>query len=324
MSETQATTESHGRNARTPREIPTGGWKDIFLRVKDEIKSDRLSIIAAGVAFYAFLALFPALATIISVWGLFADPAQVQQQLASLQGALPSSAIDILERAATRIAATSPTSLGWGVALSLLLTLWSANKGVKGLLQAINIAYNEDDSRGFLVQNAISLALTLGAVIVTVLAIGLVVVLPAALGAIGLGSVTRWAISVGRWPVLAALVVAGLAVIYRVGPHREDARWRWVTPGSIVATVLWLAASVLFSIYVNNFSSYDETYGSVAAVAIMLLWFFISAFIILIGAEINAEAEKQTAKDTTTGPAAPMGEREAVSADTVADRPTMH
>lgn len=324
MTDTQSAKHAAGREANRPREIPRAGWKHIALRVKDETGSDRLTLVAAGVAFYAFLALFPALAAIISVWGLFADPAEVQRQLASLEGVLPSAALQMLEGAATRIAASSPTSLGWGVAISLGLTLWSANKGMKGLLDAVNLAYDQGEDRGFLAKNAISLALTLGAVVVTVLAIAMVVAVPAALAAIGLGGITHWAISLGRWPILAALIIGAIAVIYRVGPNREDARWRWVTPGSVIATVLWLGASVLFSIYVANFGTFNETYGSVAAVAIMLMWFYLSAFMVLLGAEINAETEKQTARDTTTGPERPLGERDAVPADTVADRPAMH
>lgn len=268
-------------------------------RVAREIKSDRLSLVAAGVAFYGFLSVFPALAAIISIWGLVADPAQVQQQIGSLEGAVPGAALQMIEGAATRIAAGSPTGLGLGVAISLALTLWSANKGMKGLVTAINIAYDEDD-RGFFGQNAVSLGLTLGAIVVTILAIALVVVLPAALGALGLGAVAEWAIRLGRWPLLAVLIVAALAIIYRVGPNREISRWRWVSPGSIVAALLWIAASVLFSTYVENFGSYDKTFGSVAAVAIMLIWFFISSFAALVGAEINSEAEKLPRREPAT------------------------
>lgn len=315
---------ARGHSADSPREIPAAGWKDIALRVKDEIGADKLSLLSAGVAFYAFLALIPALGAIISVWGLFADPTQIQAQMSQLTGTVPEAGVQLIERAATRIAESSSTSLGWGLVISLLLTLWSANRGMKGLLDAVHAAYGEDDDRGFLAKNAISLVLTLGAVIVTVLAMAMIIAVPAALAYIGLSTAAEWAISLARWPILAAIVVVGLAVIYRVGPQREDARWRWVSPGAIFAAVAWVVASILFSIYVENFGSYNKTYGSVAAVAVLLMWFFISAFIVLLGAEINSEAEKQTEHDTTTGQARPMGKRGAVSADTVAERPTLH
>lgn len=295
------------------------------MRVKQEVAEDRLSLVAAGVAFYGFLALFPALAAIISIWGLFADPATVQQQIAQLSGVLPGSARDLISGAATRIAAGSPTGLGFGVAISLLLTLWSANKGMKGLVEGISIAYDEDPGkRGFFAKNGIALALTLGGIIMAIIAIGLVVGLPIALGFLGLGPTVETLIGLARWPLLALFVIVALAAIYRIAPPRDDAKWRWVSHGAIVATVLWLVASIAFSIYTANFGSFNETYGSVAAVAILLMWFFISAFIVLLGAEINAETEKQTARDTTTGPERPLGKREAVPADTVADRPTMH
>lgn len=317
--------DGHGHQAARLRDIPAKGWKDVALRVKEELQNDRISMVAAGIAFYGFLAIFPTLTAVISIWGLFADPADVQQQLSQLSGVLPESAQSLLGQAASRIAASSPTSLGLGVVLSLLVTLWSANKGMKGLVEGVTIAYDESHrKRGFIAKNSVSLLLTVGAILLAIVAIALVVALPAALGALGLGGVTHTLISVGRWPLLALVVLLGLAVVYRIAPPRENAKWRWLTPGALVATVLWLVASIGFSYYTANFGSYDKTYGSVAAVAILLVWFFISAYIVLLGAEVNCESEKQTARDTTTGRERPVGERGAAAADDVEQRPTMH
>lgn len=313
-----------GREASRVRDVPRAGWKDILLRTKAQIGKDRLSMIAAGVAFYAFLALFPALVAVISIWGLFADPAQVQQQIGQLSAALPSSARELIAQQATRIAQSSPTSLGWATAISLALTLWSTNKGMKGLVEGIGVAYDQPDERGFIEKNAVTLGLTLAAILFGLVVIGLIVAVPIVLAFIGLGGAAEWAIRLARWPLLAAAIIFGLTVIYRLGPDRDDPRWRWVTPGSVIAAVLWLAASIGFSIYVDNFGSFNETYGSVAAVAIMLMWLFISSFIVLLGAELNAEAEKQTRRDTTVGPEEPIGQRDAHPADTVAKSPTVH
>ena len=313
-----------GREASRIRDVPGAGWKDILLRTKDQIREDRLSMVAAGVAFYAFLALFPTLVAVISLWGLFADPAQVQQQIGQLSAALPSSARELIAAQATRIAQSSPATLGWATAISLALTLWSTNKGMKGLVEGIGVAYDQPDERGFIKKNAVTLGLTFAAIVFGLVVIGMIVAVPIALSFIGLGAVAEWTIRLARWPLLAAAIIFGLTVIYRLGPDRDDPKWRWVTPGSVIAAVLWLAASVGFSIYVDNFGSYNETYGSVAAVAVLLMWFYISSFIVLLGAEINAETEKQTRRDTTVGPEKPMGERDAYPADTVAKRPTLH
>jgi membrane protein len=292
----------HDVGAARVRDISPRGWTDVALRVKDEVREDRLTLIAAGVAFYGFLALFPAIASIISIWGLFADPSAVQQQIGRLADTMPASARDLLTQAATRVAESSPNSLGLGVALSLLLTLWSANRGMKGLVEGVTVAYDQGaERRGFFKLNAVSLALTVGALVMVMVSAALVVALPIALGWLGLSGTYHWLLSVGRWPLLALFVIVGLAIIYRVAPPRHSPKWRWVTPGAAVATALWIAASIGFSYYTANFGSYNKTYGSLAAVAILLVWFFISAFIVLLGAEINSEAEKQTPRDTTAG-----------------------
>lgn len=313
-----STRNGYGANATRVRDIPLRGWKIILLRVKDEVAKDRLGMVAAGVAFFGFLAVFPALAAIISIGGLIIEPDEIQRYISQLSSILPPAAASLLSAAAERISAKTSNSLGLGVVLSLLLMLWSANKGMKGLIQAIAIAYDEKKrARSFLTSNATSLALTGAAVLLVVLSFGLVVVMPLLLNFVGLGATTETILNLVRWPALAVFVMATLAGIYRVSPPRANPKWRWVTPGAIVAATLWLVGSAAFSYYTSNFGSYDEVYGPVAAVAILLIWFQMSAFVVLLGAEINCETERQTAQDTTTRASKPMGERDAAAADTV-------
>lgn len=313
------TAGERGREAGKPTELGKTGWIDTLKRVRAEAKNDNLALIAGGVAFYAFLGMFPALAAIAAIYGLVAEPAQVQQQVQSLGGVLPSGVQDIVRTQLQRVSQTSSSTLGWGVAVSIALALWSASKGTAGMIKALNVAYDEEEKRGFFKLKGVTLLLTLGAILAVVLAVALVVALPAVLGFLGLGSGARVAIQIARWVLLVALVVAGLSVLYRLGPSRDAPRWQWTSPGAILALVLWLAASVAFSLYVSNFGSYNATFGSLAAVAILLLWFFISAYVVLLGAEVNAEAERQTRHDTTRGRPERMGRRGAYAADTVGD-----
>jgi membrane protein len=320
MVRTNAATDGRGRQASGPSEIPKSGWRDILLRVKNEISNDHVSISAAGVAFYGLLAIFPALAALIGIAGLLLDPATVESQLAQAAAVLPQEAAQILQDQASKVAQNSG-----GASLAaiggLLLALYSASSGIRTLMEAMNIAYDEEEKRGFLRLYATALLLTLVMIVGVVVALAAMVVLPVLLGAIGLGAVFEALLTYGRWPVLAVLMVLGLAVMYRYGPSRENAQWRWITPGAVVATVLWLIASILFSIYVRNFGSYTETYGTLGGVIILLMWFWLSAFVVLLGAELNSEIEHQTERDTTTGPDRPMGQRGAQKADTVGRKP---
>ena len=304
-----------GGRATRPTDIPAGGWKQVLVRTKDEIKGDRVGLMAAGVAFYAVLALVPALIAAVTVWGLVAEPGQVQQQVASYASQLPGGAAGLVSAQVGRIADTSSTTLGWTLVVSLLAALWSASSGTKGLMNAINAAYDEPETRGFLKERGIALALTIGGIFFGLILIALIAVVPAVLGAVGLGVATEYAITWGRWPLLALALMGGLAIIYRYAPDRDQARWRWLGPGAIVAVVLWLAASAGFAVYVNSFGSYNETYGTMGGVIVLMLWLFLSSFAILVGAELNAEAERQTRHDTTVGPPEPMGERGANAAD---------
>jgi membrane protein len=315
--EAAASEPGRGREADTPAQIPSLGWKDILWRTYEGFGQDRLMSVAAGVTYYALLALFPAVAALVSIYGLFADPATIQDHLAALSGVLPAGALDIIREQVVRIASAGEGTLGLSFVIGLAVSLWSANAGMKAIFDALNIVYDEEEKRSFVKLNLESLTFTLAAVGFILLSLAGIVVLPVLLDFVGLGSGLEWLLAIARWPVLLTVVLAGLAVLYRYGPSRDKAEWKWVTPGGIVAAVLWLVVSMLFSWYVANFGSYNETYGSLGAVIGFMTWIWISGIVVLLGAEINAEMEHQTAKDTTQGPEKPMGARGATMADTL-------
>lgn len=307
----------HGRYAERPRDFPRPAWGDILRRVKGSMSEHNLSLVAAGAAFYALLAIFPALGALVAVYGLFTDPATVTQQMDRIAGIVPEQARMILESQLQRVAAAGGTALSIGAAASFLFTLWSASKGVKSLMTALNIVYDEEEERGFVKLNAIALLLTLVVLGFVLVALVAVAVVPAIVGMLDLPplieGLARWL----RWPILGAVAVAILAVLYRYGPSRARPTWRWVLWGAVAATVVWLIGSALFSLYVSNFGSYNETFGSVAAVVVLMMWFYLSTYFVLLGGELNAQLERQTARDTTTGSPEPLGRRGARVADTV-------
>jgi membrane protein len=312
-----AAEKGRGRSADAPTEIPARGWKDILWRTYEEFNKDRIMSVAAGVTYYALLAVFPAIAALVSIYGLFADPGTIQDHLNTLSGVLPSGALDIIREQVIRIASQGGGTLGFGFIFGLGLSLWSSNAGMKAIFDALNIVYGEEEKRSFIKLNLLSLSFTLGAIAFILIALAGIIVLPIVLNFIGLGSGTEWLVSLARWPILLIGVIFGLSLIYRFGPSRDKADWRWVTPGGIVAAVLWLAVSMVFSWYVANFGSYNETYGSLGAVIGFMTWIWLSTIVVLLGAEINAEMEHQTAKDTTEGTHQPMGTRGARMADTI-------
>ncbi|WP_375408602.1 YihY/virulence factor BrkB family protein [uncultured Methylobacterium sp.] len=305
-----------GRTADAPHEITASGWKDIGYRVYLEFNKDRVLSVAGGVTFFTLLSLVPAIAALVSCYGLFADATVINGHLSAMQGVLPSGAVEIVGEQVKRIAQKSDGSLGLTFFTSLLLSLWSANAAVKAIFDALNVVYEEEEKRSFVMLNLRSLTFTVGALVFVILALGGIVVLPVVLNFFGLGK-GAWLIALLRWPALLIILLGGLALLYRYGPSREQARWRWVGTGSMVAGLLWLVASILFSWYVASFGNYNETYGSLGAVIGFMTWIWISTTIVLLGAEINAEMEHQTARDTTTGPERPMGLREARMADTL-------
>lgn len=305
-----------GREAESPRDIPKRGWKDILLRVKNEVSDDNMSIVAAGVAFYVLLGLIPSLAAMIGIYGWVTDPATLERQINQLSDVMPQDAHSILSSQLSRL--TQDTGASGAVAIGgILLALWSGSKSMKAMIGALNIAYDEDEKRGFFKVNLLAVGLTLAGIVGGIVIIGLLAVLPGLLDNFGLGQAGQTAVNILRWPVLIALAAVSIAVLYRFAPSRDEPRWRWVSWGSVIATGLWLLGSIAFSVYVSNFGSYNETYGSLGAVVILLMWFYISAFSVLLGAEINSEMEHQTRKDTTEGHPQPMGTRGAHMADTV-------
>jgi membrane protein len=310
-----------GRKADTPTDIPAKGWKDVLTRVYLEFQKDRVLSVAAGVTFYTLLAIFPAVAALVSLYGLFTDPSTINDHLSLLQGVLPSGALEIIGDQVKRITAKGSTTLGITFFTSLAISLWSANASMKAMFDALNIVYEEREKRSFIQLNLRSLAFTFGALVFVIAALGGIVVLPVALNFLGdFGiriSPTAWYVALLRWPALLAVLLFGLALLYRYGPSRDLPRWRWVTPGSLTAGVVWLVASIGFSWYVGHFGSYNETYGSLGAAIGFMTWIWISSTIVLLGGEINAELEHQTARDTTVGPEEPMGTRRARMADTV-------
>ncbi len=318
VQEHRAKQGDRGRDAEKPTQIPASGWKDVAKRLYGEINDDRIGSIAAGTTFFLLLALFPALAAMVSVYGLVADPASLEQHLAALRGVVPGGALELIETELRRLVSQPSDGLGFGFALGLAVALWSANSGVKALFDALNVAYDEDEKRGFIALNVASLTFTLAAIVFVVMVIGVVAVLPNVLGYLPLGPFAKVIVAVLPPLVLFAVAIAGLAALYRYGPSRSRAKWSWITPGSIVAAVVWVIGSALFSWYVANFGSYNATYGSLGAVVGLMTWIYISMWIVLVGAELNSELEHQTARDTTTGPERPMGQRGAKMADQVA------
>jgi membrane protein len=312
-----------GRNAAKPWQLPLLGWRDIGWRVWNQFSNKNLSIVAAGVAFYGLLAIFPILATLVSIYGLRANPAEIAAQLDFLQGILPAEAWAIIQNQLHLLASHSGTSLSISALIGTLLTLWSARMGVGALITALNIVYEEEEKRSLILTNLIGLLLTIGSIVFSVVALSLIVILPTLLGYIdtGLGEITKTLLIWLRWPLLAAGIMFILAILYRFGPSRRQARWEWINIGAVAATLLWLLGSALFSFYASHFGSYNETYGSLGAVVILMLWFWLTALSVLIGAALNAEMEHQTKKDTTIGKPKPMGKRNAYMADTLGRRP---
>ena len=313
----RAQESGRGRRATAPWQIPWAGWKDIFRRTYQQIGDDRLLAVAAGVVFYGLLALFPAITALVSLYGLFTNASTISQHISLVAGLLPGGGLEILEEQVNRITSKGDTKLGFVSLFGLGLTLWSANAGMKAIIDALNVIYDEKEKRGFIKLNLLSFALTLGGMLAILLAIGAIVVLPLLLSFVGLGGISETLLRALRWPALLAVVILGLAVLYRFGPSRDEARWQWLSVGSVFAAITWLASSALLSWYLENFADYDATYGSLGAAIGLMMWMWLSAIVILFGAELNSEIEHQTARDSTVGREKPLGERGAAMADTV-------
>jgi len=306
-----------GRFAEGPSEIPARGWKDILIRVYEGISEDRILANAAGVTFYVLLAVFPGIAALVSIYGLFADPTTIVGHLQAVSGFAPGGAIEVIRDQLTRLTDQGSTTLGISFVAGLLVSLWSANSGIKALFDALNVVYEEKEERSFIRLNAVTLCFTIAAIAFLLIALLGVVAVPVILNYLPLPGVMGLFLKIAPWPILLALVAFGLTLIYRYGPSRTEPRWQWVTWGSTFAAVTWLAASALFSWYAANFGNFNKTYGSLGAIIGFMMWMWLSIIVILVGAKLNAEIEHQTARESTAGQPNPLGRRGAKMADTI-------
>lgn len=308
---------TRGRQASTPGDIPMRGWLDIAKRIYVSANENNISLLAAGVAFYAMLATFPALGAVVTVYALFSDPVAMQHHIQSMAGLLPPDVLSIFSEQLTSVLEQEQQSLGLGLVVSLVFAIWSAHRGVNALVYAIGVVYKQRESRSFIHFNLLTYALTAGAVILMVSALFLTIITPTVINELPLGPVATTGSQVSGKLIMLVMTMVSFALLYRYGPARRPATWRWLSPGAILSTVLWLVGSFAFTIYVASFSTYNETYGALGAIIILLMWFFLTGFSIILGAVLNAELEHQTVKDTTIGPDRPLGSRDAVVADTV-------
>ena len=307
-----------GRHADSPAGIAWPGWKAVLRRTFIEMLTDRVSLTAAGCAFYGTLALFPAISMLISIYGLLFNPQTVLPQLEVMQDLLPPAAYELISQRIELLVGRSSGTLTIGLAFSTLVALYLSAAGAKSIIGALNLAYEEHERRSFLRYQLVAFGITLCVILCTAVGIGFLVALPPALTFFGFVSHQRTLISAAGLLLLVGAVLTGLSLLYRFGPCRESARWTWVTPGSLVATLLWVAVSALFSVYVAKFARYDMTYGPLATVVVVMMWFYVTAYVVLLGAELNAELELQTSRDTTDGTPKPIGHRGAYVADHVA------
>ena len=307
-----------GQEANQPGGIPIRGWWDISKRIFNQMGRDNLSLVSAGVAFYALLAIFPAIAATVSIYAYFASPMEISEHLSKFVTVLPESSRELILSQVSDFSQSSQASLSLSAIGTLFITIWSSSKGSQALITACNISYHEYEKRSFLRALLVRFLFAVGAISVAIFALFIIGILPIALNMVGLKSGLDFLIKALSWPLLAFMFHFALVLLYRYAPHRKVAKWRWITLGSLFATVLWIIASIGFSFYVSNFASYNETYGSLGGVVIMLMWLYISAYIVILGAVINAATEQQTEKDSTVGPPKEMGQRGAYVADHVA------
>lgn len=312
---------ARGRLADTPLDIPARGWRDILWRVYERILDDNISLIAAGVAFYGLLGLFPGIAALMAIGGLMLEPSVVAGEIQQLVRILPTDAAQIIIDQAKAVAGSHEAGLGLAVVVGLATALYSSSRGVASLVQGMNVAYEEREKRSFLTVFAMTIVLTVFLILILILTVATIIALPAVIGFLPLGTFAEYVVLVLRWPIVTAVVVFALAVLYRWGPSRNAPKWRWVTPGAAIACLLWIAGTFGFGFYVGNFGSYNETFGTLGGVIVLMLWMWLSAFIVLFGAEFDAEMEAQTRKDSTVGPPRPMGQRGATKADELGEKP---
>jgi membrane protein len=306
-----------GRYSSNPLQIPWAGWKDILWRTYQSTNDDRLLATAAGVVFFGLLAIFPTVTALVSSYGLFADASTIGANLQTLALMLPEGSFAIVEDQIARVLGQGNASLGAAFLFGLALAIWSANAGVKAIIDALNVVNEEREKRSFLKLNLISLAFTTGGIAALLLMVSAVVAFPLALDHLGIAPDSKLIVSLARWPLLFAILLFALGLLYRFGPSRRQPRWQWLSVGTVAAALLWIAGSAALSWYLSNFGDYNATYGSLGAAIGLMMWMWMSAIIVLCGAELNSEIEHQTARDTTVGPPKPLGGRGAVMADTL-------
>ena len=309
----------HGHDATSPTEIPAQGWWAIAKRTYAEASKDNLGLIASGVAFYGFLAMVPLLGAMVLTYGLVVDPADLSKHMQAITAMVPADAAKLIDEQLSNVVSTAAGKKGLGLALALLLALYGAMKGAGAIIIALNIAYEEKESRGFIRLNLVQAAITLAAVLLAVaglLSVSVTGFLEDFAGRIS--PVAAILTKVAAWIITALLASGPVAALYRYAPNRDEARWTWLTPGSLAATVGFIATTLGFGFYASHFGNYNATYGSLGAIVVLLLWLYLSAYVLLLGAELNAELEHQTAHDTTRGAEQPLGSRNAKMADEVA------
>ncbi|KFG89392.1 putative ribonuclease [Sphingobium herbicidovorans NBRC 16415] len=311
-----------GRSAQRPQDMPKAAWRDILLRTWNESSADNVGLVSAGVAFYGFLAFVPTLAALVLCYGLLADPSTIADHLRSLFQLLPEEAARLIGEQLLSVINTSADKKGFGLLVSLALSIYGAMNGASAIVKAVNIAYDEEESRSFFKLTALACLITIGLLVTAVIAIFAIAAL-AFLEQLmpGAPGIVTTAIRVGFWLLAAFAASMIVSMIYRYAPDRHRAQWRWLTPGSVLATVGWLAVSLGFGVYASQFGNYGATYGALSAVVVTLMWLYLSAYILVLGAELNSEIEHQTAEDTTIGRPKPMGERRAYVADTIGTVP---
>ena len=313
------TNDDRGRGADAPQEIPPKGWKDIAKRTAKEVKQDQVPLLSAGVAYYTLLSLFPAAIAAVSIYGLVANPDTVRDQIDKLTEMLSPSTADLVGEQIKQVTSGAGGALGLATVIGILTALWSASSGMKALITGVNLAYDETETRKFVKLRGLAVLFTLGAMVLMGIALATIIGYPPI--ADNLPTVLRWLVAIIRFLILGGLLVVALAVVYRFAPDRDQPKWGWVSAGSLIATLLWVLATIGFAIYATFFGNYNKTYGALAGVIILMFWLFLTSFVVLVGAELNTEMELQTAKDTTKGPEKPMGERGGHAADHVAESP---
>lgn len=308
---------TRGRTAARPSEIPAKGLADVAVRIWHKQSSLNIGLVAAGIAFYGLLSLFPGITAAVAIAGMIMDPAVLVENSTQIAAVLPNAAQEIILGQLGEVAAANSRGLSFAAALAISLALYSASKAIANFIAGLNIIYDERETRSFVRLKLLTILLTVALIFGLLISVIVVAVIPTVAAFFAQIPVLTAGLLLLRWPVLFLLGAAGIAALYRYGPDRSRARWRWLTPGAFLACALWVGGSIGFSYYVQSFGTYNETFGALAGVIVLLTWLWLSAYIVLMGGLLDAELEAQTKMDSTVGPEQPMGDRGAVKADTL-------